>query len=432
MSDVMRDDDVLFSYASYPPTEYLLPTKHGLLHFQCLPASKKRFRDATWHGLQNLAEDRPLIIGEFGMDTIRHSEEEQAEMLRWHIESVVGGGGWLERSFIPGLTNGCAADRTSPIGRLDCPARTQAQKALTTVKELFANDESMTRKVKLPRYPKVSVIVCSYNGAKTLDRCLESLKRLEYPNYEVILVDDGSKDNTQEIAARHPWIINIRQENSGLSAARNVGARAATGEVIAYTDSDCMADPEWLYFMVGTLLSGDFAGVGGPNISPPAENWIQACVAAAPGGPNHVLLSMSLPSTSPAATWLSTNGRFEKVGGFDPEYRKAGDDVDFAGVCSKRADHRLQPGGYRLALPAIHADCFPEATEGLWRSRIAPSLQAPCLSLVPPAPRNGRVRSMVRRVSPGSSIGPSSITGFSERDSSSPFIRPLNLTLPPI
>jgi O-antigen biosynthesis protein len=54
---------------------------------------------------------------------------------------------------------------------------------------------------------------------------------------------------------------------------------------------DCMADPRWLHFMVGTLLNGNYAGVGGPNISPPAENWIPACVAAAPGGPNHVLLS---------------------------------------------------------------------------------------------------------------------------------------------
>ena len=61
--------------------------------------------------------------------------------------------------------------------------------------------------------------------------------------------------------------------------------------MLAYTDSDCMADPDWLYYLIGTLVSGDYAGVGGPNISPPAENWVQACVAAAPGGPSHVLLT---------------------------------------------------------------------------------------------------------------------------------------------
>ncbi len=172
------------------------------------------------------------------------------------------------------------------------------------------------------------MIVCSYNGAKTLERCLESLKEVDYPNYEVILVDDGSKDNTQEIAARHPWIVNIKQVNKGLSVARNVGGYAASGEILAYTDSDCMADPDWLYYLVHTLTSGDYCGVGGPNISPPAEDWIQACVSAAPGG----RAMCCSPTSSRAHTGCNMafhKWAFEKIGGFDPEYRKAGDDVDF-------------------------------------------------------------------------------------------------------
>ena len=187
----------------------------------------------------------------------------------------------------------------------------------------------MTSRVKLREYPKASVIVCSYNGGKTLERCLTSLKDINYPNYEVVLVDDGSKDDTQEIAARHPWIKNIRQENKGLSFARNVGAHESTGDVIVYTDSDCMADPDWLYYLMGTLLSGDFAGVGGPNISPPAENWVQACVAAAPGGPSHVLLTDVVAEHIPGCNMAFHRWAFNQVGGFDPEYRKAGDDVDF-------------------------------------------------------------------------------------------------------
>ena len=58
------------------------------------------------------------------------------------------------------------------------------------------------------------------------------------------------------------------------------GAGAAKGDVFAYTDSDCMVDPDWLYYLLSTLLSGNYAGVGGPNVSPPARNWVQACVAA--------------------------------------------------------------------------------------------------------------------------------------------------------
>ncbi len=322
------DDDVLYSYASYPPTEYLLPSNMDFYTFNVYLHRQEDF-DRYLARLQNLAEDKPLIMGEFGMDTIRHTQDEQAEMLRWHVESVVRGG--LAGTFIYTWTDEwwCNGQEITDWAFGITDYHRQPKKAHQVVRELFSGDEPMINRVKLARYPKVSVIVCSYNGAKTLDRCLASLRHINYPDYEVILVDDGSKDNTQEIAARHPWVINIRQENKGLSVARNVGAQAAKGEVIVYTDSDCMADPDWLYYLVGTLISGDYAGVGGPNISPPAEDWIQACVAAAPGGPNHVLLTDVIAEHIPGCNMAFYKWAFDKVGGFDPEYRKAGDDVDF-------------------------------------------------------------------------------------------------------
>ena len=323
-----EDPRALFSYASYPPTEYLLPQNSDFVTFNVYLHRQDDF-DRYLARLQNLADDKPLILGEFGMDTIRHPEEEQAEMLRWHIESVVRGGlagtivyAWTDEWFRGGQE---ILDWAFGLVRRD---RTK-KPAFETVKSLFFGEGSMTSRVKLREYPKASVIVCSYNGGKTLDRCLTSLKDINYPNYEVVLVDDGSKDDTQEIAARHPWIKNIRQENKGLSFARNVGAHESTGDVIVYTDSDCMADPDWLYYLLGTLLSGDFAGVGGPNISPPAENWVQACVAAAPGGPSHVLLTDVVAEHIPGCNMAFHRWAFNQVGGFDPEYRKAGDDVDF-------------------------------------------------------------------------------------------------------
>src|SRR5436309_2459196 len=181
----------------------------------------------------------------------------------------------------------------------------------------------------LPKAPVVSVIVCSYNGGHTLAACLNSLGKLNYPAYEVILVDDGSTDDTAYVAAQFPAVRYIHQSNHGLSHARNTGAAAAKGEALAYTDSDCMADADWLYYLIGTLVSGDYAGVGGPNITPPAQNWIQACVAAAPGGPNHVLLTDTVAEHIPGCNMAFYRWAFEGVAGFDPEYRKAGDDVDF-------------------------------------------------------------------------------------------------------
>ena len=87
--------------------------------------------------------------------------------------------------------------------------------------------------------------------------------------------------------------------------------------------------PDWLYYIVGTLLGGDFAGVGGPNISPPAVDWVQASVPRRPGGPSHVLLSDVVAEHIPGCNMAFHRGAFESVGGFDTEYRKAGDDVDF-------------------------------------------------------------------------------------------------------
>ena len=156
----------------------------------------------------------------------------------------------------------------------------------------FALHETMERSPVelLPRTPRVSVVVCSYNGAATLEDCLGSLGKLSYPNYEVILVNDGSTDNTRQIADLFPWVRSIHQPNLGLSTARNVGLQAAAGEIIAYTDSDCYADPDRLTLLVAQLLGGDAAAVGGPNFTP-QDGWLAACVAASPGQPTHVLES---------------------------------------------------------------------------------------------------------------------------------------------
>jgi GT2 family glycosyltransferase len=142
-------------------------------------------------------------------------------------------------------------------------------------------------------------------------------------------------------AATLPHFIGIVQKNMGLSHARNAGAHASSGKIIAYTDSDCMPDPDWLYYMVSALISGNYAGVGGPNISPPAVNWVQAAVAASPGGPSHVLLTDFVAEHVPGCNMAFWRWAFDLAGGFDTEYRKAGDDVDFC--------WRLQTAGGEVA-----------------------------------------------------------------------------------
>ena len=322
------DPDVLFSYATYPPTEYLLPQNVDFFCFNVYLHDQRDFERYLLR-LQNLTEDRPLILGEFGMDTLRHSEDEQAEMLGWHVDSVIHCGlagtvffAWTDEWYtgeqeITDWAFGIVTRDRTP------------KKAFHTLPAKLGQDNSALPHRTLPEAPFVSVIVCSYNGAKTLAACLDSLSRLNYPDYEIILVDDGSTDNTAEIAERFPHVRYMYQSNHGLSDARNTGGAAAKGEVFAYTDSDCMADVDWLYYLIGTLISGDFAGVGGPNVTPPAKSWIQACVAAAPGGPSHVLLTDTVAEHIPGCNMAFYRWAFENVGGFDNEYHKAGDDVDF-------------------------------------------------------------------------------------------------------
>jgi glycosyltransferase involved in cell wall biosynthesis len=322
------DPGALFSYATYPPTEYLLPQNSDFHCFNVYLHNQREF-EAYLLRLQNLTGEHPLILGEFGMDTIRHSQNEQAEMLGWHIDSVVKCGlagtilfTWTDEWFTGGQE---ITDWAFGIVTRD----RKPKKAFYAVEEKLGRNDSALPHLPLPRTPFVSVIVCSYNGARTLAACLESLGKLNYPAYEVILVDDGSTDDTAYVAAQFPSVRYIHQANHGLSHARNTGAAAAKGDVFAYTDSDCMVDADWLYYLIGALVSGDYAGVGGPNITPPAQNWIQACVAAAPGGPSHVLLTDTIAEHIPGCNMAFYRWAFDGVGGFDPEYRKAGDDVDF-------------------------------------------------------------------------------------------------------
>jgi GT2 family glycosyltransferase len=334
------DPATLFSYATYPPTEYLLPQNVDFCCFNVYLHNQQDFERYLLR-LQNLAEERPLILGEFGMDTIRHSQEEQAELLGWHIESVTKCGlagtiffTWTDEWFtgekeITDWAFGIVTRERKP------------KKAFYVLQEKLGRDNSALPLRPLQSAPFVSVIVCSYNGGRTLAACLDSLGKLNYPEYEVILVDDGSTDDTAYVAAQFPRVRYIHQDNRGLSHARNTGAAAAKGEVFAYTDSDCMADVDWLYYLIATLQSGGYAGVGGPNVTPPAQNWIQACVAAAPGGPSHVLLTDTIAEHIPGCNMAFQRWAFESIGGFDPEYHKAGDDVDFC--------WRLQQAGCVIA-----------------------------------------------------------------------------------
>ncbi len=115
------------------------------------------------------------------------------------------------------------------------------------------------------------------------------MKHLDYPDYEVIVIDDGSTDRTGP-SPNNATLILIRTENNGLSAARNRGMQAATGEIIAYIDDDAYPDPHWLNYLASAFMRTDHVGVGGPNLLPSGDGPSPIASHNAPGGPVHVLV----------------------------------------------------------------------------------------------------------------------------------------------
>jgi glycosyltransferase involved in cell wall biosynthesis len=331
-----------------------------------------------------------LLLGEFGIDSLREGEARQKDILSWQIESAFRAGlaGAILFSFTDDWYRGEHQVLDWQFG-LTTRER-QPKEAFGAVQRMFKTAPYFP----LSRYPMVSVVVACYNGGRTLKACLDSLQKLNYPSYEVILVDDGSTDQTPQIAAQYPKIryIGLR-ENRGLSVARNTGIEASQGEVIAFTDADCRADKDWLFYLVGDLIKGRFAGIGGHNFLPPEDSWVAAAVMVSPGGPAHVMLTDRLAEHIPGCNMAFYKWALDEIGGFDPVFRKAGDDVDVCWRLQQRGlkigfspagfvwhyrrstvrDYLAQQAGYGEAealLVRKHPEYFNALGGSLWTGRI--------------------------------------------------------------
>lgn len=328
-----EDPGALVSYVNFPTTEYLRPPG-DFLCFNVFLESEPAL-DAYLKRLHNLSADRPLVLAEIGLDSIRNGEDAQASTLAWQIRTAFSAGcaGVFTFSWTDEWHRGGAEILDWGFGLTDRDRRPKP--ALAAVGEAFAEGPFPDNL----EWPKISVVVCTHNGSRTIDHGCRELAKLKYPNYEVIVVDDGSTDDTAAIVRRHDVKL-IQTENRGLSSARNVGANAATGEIVAYIDDDAWPDPHWLHYLAMAFASGDYAGVGGPNIAPPSDGSVADAVANAPGGPIHVLLTDEIAEHIPGCNMAFRRSALKAVGGFDPAFRVAGDDVD---LC-----WRIQEKGWTL------------------------------------------------------------------------------------
>jgi glycosyltransferase involved in cell wall biosynthesis len=112
--------------------------------------------------------------------------------------------------------------------------------------------------------PDITVYIPAYNVARFLPTAIESLLAQTLAPAEIVVIDDGSKDDSASVAQRYPQVTVVRHErNSGLAAARNTAFRVARGEFVASLDADCVAEPTWLEKLSQHLTEVKIAGAGG-------------------------------------------------------------------------------------------------------------------------------------------------------------------------
>jgi glycosyltransferase involved in cell wall biosynthesis len=167
--------------------------------------------------------------------------------------------------------------------------------------------------------PLVSVIIPVYNGERYLSRAIESVIAQEYRPIEIIVVDDGSTDQSARVIRRYQECIYLFQQNQGHASARNLGALKAQGELIAFLDADDVWLPSKLLFQVRYLIEHPDIGYVITHMRPMLEdgvNW--------PSSLNRAYYTKNPPCYLPSAL-LVRREVFLGVGLFDTRYRHASD-----------------------------------------------------------------------------------------------------------
>jgi len=183
--------------------------------------------------------------------------------------------------------------------------------------------------------PAVSVVVPVRNGEATIGRLLESLLEVDYDRgkVEVIVVDGNSTDRTREIVAKYPVKL-LTEEGRGLNAARNTGIRNSRGEIVAFTDSDCLVPSNWIRKIVENFgdsqvgcVGGNVKGYGDDLLSRYADNSLMHVMRSFK---ERVVLDMiKLFFNYPAGCNMAFRRSFiEEVGYFNEALRYGGDDIE--------------------------------------------------------------------------------------------------------
>ena len=186
----------------------------------------------------------------------------------------------------------------------------------------------------------VSIIVATYNSQHTIGELIEALLDQEYERdqLEIIIVDDGSKDQTSDIVKRYP-VKYFVENHRGPAHARNIGWKHSCGEMICFTDSDCLPKKNWVKQLLSQFISEDIGGVGGAYDNADSTHFISACIHEEIVERHHRMNgNVNYLGTFNVAYRRSI---LEEVGGFNESYRAASaEDNDLS--------YRVIKQGYQL------------------------------------------------------------------------------------
>lgn len=192
-----------------------------------------------------------------------------------------------------------------------------------------------------PYEPSVSVIVPAFNAEATINECVRSLLELRYPRdkLELVVVDNDSRDGTPRALKEYDGrIVLMHERKRGAAAARNTGLADATGEVVAFTDADCVVDPDWMRHLVCPLQDPGVGIAGGPILASPTANDVERF-----GEEIHDhrrAIEDLRPPYAITMSWASRREVLRKLGAFDERFTRS-QDVDLS--------YRMIQAGYRLA-----------------------------------------------------------------------------------
>ncbi|MCL6471421.1 MAG: glycosyltransferase [Firmicutes bacterium] len=190
----------------------------------------------------------------------------------------------------------------------------------------------------------ISVIIPNHNKGTALEKCLEAVFASKYENYEVIVVDDCSTDNSLEIAARFPCKVIGLSEHSGAARARNIGAGNSNGEILFFIDSDCLLQENTLSAVNQSMAqhSGLLTVIGGTYTRLPFDRTFFSTFQSI--FVNYFETKNNEPDYIATHAMAIYASLFKVIGGFEEHFLPILEDVEFS--------HRLRRSGCRLVMDA--------------------------------------------------------------------------------